>query len=55
MFYANYANELAKQRTDEALMAHEHDRLVKELRAARKGPRGGLLVRGTALIVSLFR
>jgi hypothetical protein len=54
MFYGDYANEVAKQKIDGALRACEHDRLVKELRTARKGTRSGLVVRTTALIVSLF-
>jgi hypothetical protein len=55
MFYGDYSYELAKERMDTAIRAHEHDQLVKQLRLARKGPRSGLVARSTALIMSLFR
>ena len=55
MFYSDYSYELATGRVETAIKAHEHDRLAKQLRLARKGPRSGLVVRGAALITSLFR
>lgn len=38
MFYGDYSYELAKGRMEDAIEAHEHHRLVKQLRLARKGP-----------------
>ncbi len=55
MFYGDYSYELAKERMQTAIKAHEHDQLVKQLRLARKGPRGGLVARTSALVVTLFR
>ncbi len=55
MFYGDYSYELAKERMQTAIKAHEHDQLVKQLRLARKGPRSGLVARSSALIMTLFR
>ncbi len=55
MLYGDYSYELAKERMASAIRAHEHDRLVKELRLARKGPRSGLVARSSALVMTLFR
>ncbi len=55
MFYGDYSYELAKERMETAIKAHEQDRLVKQLRLARKGPRGGLVARSSALVMTLFR
>ncbi len=55
MFYGDYFYELAKERMDTAIKAHEHDQLVKQLRLARKGPRSGLVARTSALLMTLFR
>jgi hypothetical protein len=55
MFYGDYSDELAKERMETIIRAHEHDRLVKELRLARNGPRGGVVARTGALIMTLFR
>ena len=58
MFYGDYSYDLAKERMETAIKDHEHDRLVKQLRLARKGSaaqRSGLIARSAALIMSLFR
>ena len=55
MFYGDYSYDLAKERMETAIKAHEQDRLVKQLRLARKGPRGGLVARSSALVMTLFR
>jgi len=55
MFYGDYSYELAKDKMEAAIRAHEHDQLAKQLRLARKGPGSGLVVRSAALIMSLFR
>jgi hypothetical protein len=55
MFYGDYSYDLAKERMQTAIKAHEQDRLVKQLRLARKGPRGGLVARSSALVMTLFR
>jgi hypothetical protein len=55
MFYGDYSYDLAKERMETAIKAHEQDRLVRQLRLARKGPRGGLVARGSALVMTLFR
>jgi hypothetical protein len=55
MFYGDYSYELAKERMETAIRAHEHDRLVKQLRLARKVPRGGVLARTVALVMTMFR
>ena len=55
MFYGDYSYELAKERMDTAIKAHEHGHLVKQLRLARKGPRSGLVGRSSALIMTVFR
>ncbi len=54
MFYGDYSYELAKERMETAIRAHEHAQLAKRVRLARKGPRSGLVARGAVLIVSLF-
>ncbi len=55
MFYGDYSYELAKERMETAIKARQQDRLVKQLRLARKGPRGGLVARTSALLITLFR
>jgi hypothetical protein len=55
MFYGDYSYELAKERMETSIKAHEHDRLVKELRLARKGSRSGVVARSSALVMTLFR
>ena len=55
MLYADYSYELAKERMETAIRAHEHDRLVKQLRLARKDPRGGAIARTGALVMTMFR
>jgi hypothetical protein len=55
MFYGDYSYDLAKERMETAIKAHEQDRLVKQLRLARKDPRGGLVARSSALVMTLFR
>ncbi|MDQ3590001.1 MAG: hypothetical protein M3392_07140 [Actinomycetota bacterium] len=55
MFYGDYSYELAKERMQTAIRAHEHDQLVKQLRLARKGSRGGVVARTSALVLTLFR
>ncbi len=55
VFYGDYSYELAKERMQTAIRAHEHDQLGKQLRFARKGPRSGLVARTSALLMTLFR
>ena len=55
VFSGDYSYELAKERMETAIRAREHDRLVKDLRLARKGPRGGMVARTSALLMTLFR
>jgi hypothetical protein len=58
MFYGDYSYELAKERMETSIKAHEHDRLVKvvkELRLAREGSRSGVVARSSALVMTLFR
>ena len=55
MFYGDYSYELAKERMETAIRAREHNQLVKELRLASKDPRGGLVARSSALLMTLFR
>jgi hypothetical protein len=55
MFYGDYSYELAKERMETAIRDHEHDRLVKQLRLATKGPSSGFVARSAALITALFR
>jgi hypothetical protein len=57
VFDGDYGYELAKGRMDAAIRAREHDVLVKQLRAARKGelPRKSMIARGTAVFMALFR
>jgi hypothetical protein len=57
MFDGDYGYELAKERMEEIIRAREHDGLVKQLRAARKGepPRRSMVTRGTAVVLALFK
>jgi hypothetical protein len=55
MFHGDYSYELAEERMETAITTHEHDRLVKEPRFARKGPRGGAIARTSALVMTMFR
>jgi hypothetical protein len=55
MLYGDYEHVLAKERMQTAIREREHDRLVKQLRSADRGPRGGLIVRSTAFLTSLFK
>ena len=42
MFYGDYSYELAKEKMQTAIRAHEHDVLVKQLRLPGKAPHLGL-------------
>jgi hypothetical protein len=55
MFYSDNNHELAKERMQTAIKEREHVNLVKQMRLARKGPRGGWVARTVAPIVSLVR
>ncbi len=55
MFYGDYSYELATQRMDDAIKAHEHRRLAKQLRSAQKVQRRGMAARATAFVVAMFR
>jgi hypothetical protein len=55
MFYGDYSYEFAKERMETAIRDHEHDRLVKQLRLATKGPSSGFVARSAAFITALFR
>jgi hypothetical protein len=55
MFYSDYNHELAKERMQTAIKEREHVNLVKQMRLAGKGSRGGWVARTVAPIVSLVR
>ena len=55
MFYGDYNHELAKERMQTAIKEREHVNLVKQMRLAGKGSRGGWVARTVAPIVSLVR
>jgi hypothetical protein len=55
MFDGDYSYELATQRMDDDIKAHEHHRLVKQLRSAQKVQRTGMAARATAFVVAMFR
>ena len=59
MLYGDYEHALAKERMQTAIREREQDRLIKQLRSASRGPRGGLIARSaalsTALLTALFR
>ena len=55
MLYGDYEHVLAKERMESAIREREQDRLVKQLRLAREGPRTGLVARSAALVTALFR
>jgi hypothetical protein len=55
MFYGDYSYELATERMQDAIKAHEHRRLVKQLRSARKGPHTkSMAARTAAFTMALF-
>ncbi len=55
MFYGDYQQELAKERMRAAIEGREHAKLVKQVRLAGRGPRGGILVRSAAFVTAVFR
>ena len=55
MFYGDYQRELAKERMRAAIEEREHANLVKQVRLAGRGPRGGMFARSAAFVVALFR
>jgi hypothetical protein len=55
MFYGDYSYELAKERMDDAIKAHERDTLVKQVRAARKSRHTSPAGWATAVVTTLFR
>ena len=55
MFYSDYHHELAKERMHRAIEEREHANLVKQVRLAGRGPRGGMLARSAAFLTALFR
>jgi hypothetical protein len=52
MFYGDYSYELAKEKMQTAIRAHEHDVLVKQLRLPGKGPPPGALQAGNKRPIS---
>ena len=54
MFYSDYNHQLAKERMQTAIKEREHVNVVKQMRLARKGPRGGWVARTVAPIVSFL-
>ncbi len=54
MFYGDYSYELAMERIEADIKAHEYHRLGKQLRSARKGPRRGMVARAAAFTMALF-
>ena len=55
MFDGDYSYELATQRIDDGIKAHEHSRLVKQLRSAEKVQRKGMAARATTFVLAMFR
>jgi hypothetical protein len=55
MFYGDYSYELATERMEDAIKAHEHDRLVKQVRLSGKGPHKSMAARVTAVAMALFK
>jgi hypothetical protein len=60
MFDGDYRYELAKRKMDEAIRAHEHDVLGKQVRSAARSskgepPRKSMIARGTAVVTALFK
>ncbi len=55
MFDGDYSYELAMERIEDGIEAHEHHRLVKQLRSVRKVQRRGMAARATAFVVAMFR
>jgi hypothetical protein len=55
MFYGDYSYELAMERIEDGIEAHEHHRFVKQLRSTRKGARRGMAARAAAFVLSIFR
>ncbi|MDQ3285612.1 MAG: hypothetical protein M3P92_07920 [Actinomycetota bacterium] len=55
MFYGDYHQELGKERMQAAIEEREHDNLVKQVRLAGRGPRGGMFARSAAFVTALFR
>jgi hypothetical protein len=52
MFDGDYSYELAKERMADAIKAHEHHRLVKQLRLAHKVQRRGMAARAAAFVLA---
>jgi hypothetical protein len=55
MFYGDYHQELAKERMRAAIEERQHVNLVKQVRSAGRGPRGGMFARSAAFVTALFR
>ncbi len=55
MFYGDYSYEQAMERIEDEIEAHEHYRLVKQLRSTRKGARRGMAARAAGFVLSMFR
>ena len=55
MFYGDYQQELAKGRMRAAIEEREHVNLVKQVRLAGGGPRGGMFARSATFVMALFR
>jgi len=55
MFYGDYQQELAKERMRAAIEERERVNLVKQVRLAGRGSRGGMFVRNAAFVTALFR
>jgi hypothetical protein len=55
MFYGDYQQEMAKERMRAAIEEREHVNLVKQVRLAGRGPRGGMFARSAAFVTALFR
>ena len=61
MFDGDYSLEMANEKMQEAIRAHNHDALVKQVRASRKvepprkPPRKSMVARKTAVVMALFR
>ena len=55
MFYGDYYQELAKERMRASIEERKHVNLVKQVRLAGRGPRGGVLARSAAFLTALLR
>ena len=54
MFYGDYSYDLAKERMEDAIKAHEHDTLVEQVRPVHNSQHKSVAARATAVVTALF-